>query len=541
MDKFLYSAVALSAIFAISLHASNSISLGEFKSYSIAKKIVKKYPNSQIIMIENSHGVPIYKVLINPENKTIKKQKNIVSKKRIFKIKETPKEEVIDINKKIKPIVKKVVKDKKVNIHDSHSGITLHEAILIALKKSNKIMAAREKVVQAKRVLDEKYGAFKPKVDFMANSNRIRVKPKDEERTVYSKNDYTLSLKQNIYAGGKNIGELKREKANLKVAESKFKQKVEEETTKIIDAYYALIYQTKSINITKKNMKLLEKILNIVKIKEQNGAATKGDLNYIKSQIENASSELIKQKSLYQNSLSMYEYFVGKDSSLLPIEEKIEYKKFDKKNLLNILNNNNSKIEVAKAKIETEKYNLSSLKSKFKPTVDFTIRDRGKFTNSDVEPSEKRTTGILTLNYNIYNGDKDKSKILGSKSKILELKYKLVDLEDSMKFNLKQIYETTISSQDSMLHTKKEVDANKKVIDSYWNAFKYGSQDIQALMLAQRALNRSELDLIKEKQKYTSNYFNLLKVSGILLDELHINDFIDSSKMTQDESINYLY
>ncbi len=604
MNKFLYSYIIFSVFYTILLHANMEISLGEFKSYKSVKKIVKKYPNSKVTMIENSLGETLYKVTIDPNErfnhkKKYKKRKDKIDIHKEIKVKKdefehindeliiyddsikysdipksseqnskieeemiqndnsnqklentpVPFEEIIDIDKnttattskKSSKVENENIENQEIKTYKNSAGISLHEAILIALKKSNKIMAAREKVIQAKRVVDEKYSGFKPKIDFMANANKIEVTPKDENSTIYNKNDYTLTFKQNIYNGGKDIGELKREKANLKVAQSKFKQKVEEETTKIIDAYYSLIYQTKSIEATKKNMELLEKILNIVKIKEKNGAATKGDLNYIKSQIENASSELIKQKSLYQNALSMYEYFVGKGSSLLPKETKIKYKKFNKKELLNILNKYNSQIEVAKAKIEVERYNLESLKSKFKPILDFTIRNRGKFTNSDVEPGEKRTTGFLTINYNLYNGGKDKARILGSKSKVLELKYKLVDLEDSMKFNLKQIYETTISSQDSMIHTKKEVEANKKVVDSYWSAFKYGNQDIQALMLAQRALNRSELDLIKERQKYTSNYFNLLKVSGILLKELNLDEFIDPSKMIQNDSINYLY
>ena len=398
-------------------------------------------------------------------------------------------------------------------------------------------MSAREKVIQAKRVVDEKKGEFRPKIDFMANTSKIKVTPKDENSTIYDKNDYSLTFKQNIYAGGKSSSELDRERMNLKVAEAKFKDKVEEEIVNIIDSYYSLIYQTKSINVVKKNMKNLQKILDIVKLKEKNGAATKGDLNYIKSQLENAKSELIQQESLYKNALSLYEYYVGKDKSLLPKQEEPTFKKYNKDDILNIFYHNNSKILIAKYKIDAQKEDIKAKRAKFKPTLDFTIRDRGKFTNSDVEPGERRTSAFLTINYNIYNGGKDKAKVLGIKSKILELKYKLKDLKDSMKFNIRQIYESTQSSEDSMKHTKKEVEANKKVVDSYWSAFKYGNQDIQALLLAQRALNRSELDLIKEKQKYTSNYFKLLKTSGIILKELGLENFINANEMVQNDSI----
>jgi len=568
-------------IFNLYLQA-NIVSLGKYKSYKKAKKILNKYPNAKIIMIEDEKSKKfLYKVFTEQSN-TVKERKIIkpkkenidiahdndefiiyddtiisdeiiddtikvknevpkiindtnTTKKRVFTIKQTPKEEIIDLANESNQKVEQIVKT-NTNLTKSE-GIVLKKAILTALKKSNKIMSLREKVIQAKRVVDEKNAAFKPKIDFMANSNRIKVTPKDANTTKYKKDDYMITFKENIYQGGKSTSELKREENNLKIAEAKFKDKVEEEITNIIDAYFALIYQTKSINISEKNMKNLQKILDIVKLKEKNGAASKGDLNYIKSQLENAKSELIKQQSIYKNAISLYEYYVGKDKSLMPKQEEPSFKKYKKGDILNIFYHNNSKILIAKYKIQAQKQDVKAIRANFKPSIDFTIRDKGKVTNSDAEPGEKRTTAFLTFNYNIYNGGKDKAKILKSKSKILELKYKLVDLKESMKFNLKQIYESTKSSEDSMIHTKKEVDANKKVIDSYWNAFKYGNQDIQALLLAQRALNRSELDLIKEKQKYTTNYFKLLQVSGILLKELGVESFINANEMVQNDSI----
>jgi outer membrane protein TolC len=101
------------------------------------------------------------------------------------------------------------------------------------------------------------------------------------------------------------------------------------------------------------------------------------------------------------------------------------------------------------------------------------------------------------------------------------------------------MYENILSSRDSLKHTQKEVDANLKVTDSYWAAFKYGTQDIQALLLAQRALNRSQLDVIKEKQAYNNAHFKLMEQTGTLLKTLHLEYFIDAKKILQDKSINY--
>ncbi len=429
--------------------------------------------------------------------------------------------------------------DKRVKSKDKQ-GIKLKDAILLSLKKSYKISAAREKVIQAKRKVDEKLAAYRPNVNLSANAGGAYLSPYQADEAKFLKSDESLVINQNIYAGGRHENDIKREKANLQVAQEKFKSLVEEETLKVIDAYLSLIYQKMGIEITRNNMLSLKKILDIVTSKEAAGASSKGDLNYIKSQVENASAALVKSESKYQNAIAFYEYYVGKlDETNRPTEYEFTFNLADEKDIMALMYQNNAKMQVAKAKMQAEKYNLKSQKSKFKPTLDFSITAKDKQSGYVSEPQEDRVTGLLSFNYNLYNGGKDKAIALGTKSKISELQYKLIDLKESTEYNTKQMYENILSSRDSLVHTQKEVDANVKVIDSYWAAFKYGTQDIQALLLAQRALNRSQLDVIKEKQIYTNSYFKLLEQTGTLLKTLHLEDFIDARKIMQDKSINY--
>jgi outer membrane protein TolC len=203
-------------------------------------------------------------------------------------------------------------------------GLTLKDAILLALDNSYKIKAAKEKVIQAKEKINEKLAAFYPKLDLYANGGGAYLKPYQAKEVKFWKSDESLVLSQNIYAGSKHINELKRERENLKVALAKYRDKVEEESLKIIDAYLSLVFQKKAIDKANENMKNLEKILSIVQTKANSGAASKGDLNYIKSQVDNAKTALVQVESKYKNALSYYEYFLGKvDKSKMPIESRV--------------------------------------------------------------------------------------------------------------------------------------------------------------------------------------------------------------------------
>ena len=438
-------------------------------------------------------------------------------------------------NKKIKKLVSTPVRINK-TIKDQ-KGISLHKALLIALNRSKKILSLREKVIQQKRKVDEKRGAFMPNVTLYSNAGYNYVHTRSDKKTEdkYPTADAQLSITENIYAGGKHSASLKKEKAKLKSESASFREKVEDETLKIIEAYLNLYYQKKAIDIENKNMQNLQKILKIVQIKEKNGATSKGDLNNIKSKVENASSALVKASSKYQNTLAFYEYFLGKDNAKYkPSQGEFHFSVYSKKQLFKNFEKYNAKLQINRYKLLAQKYDYQAKKAPFRPNVDLIVTGKEKFSKANVDPyRDEKASAVLSLNYNLYKGGQDKAKLLASKSKIAQLQYQYTDMLESTKYNLKQLFENISSLDDSLIHTKKEVDANKKALQSYWDSFKYGNQDIQTLLLAQRALNRSQQDLLKEKENYILGHFKLLKQTGEILQFLHIEDFVNPKKIIQ--------
>ncbi len=426
-----------------------------------------------------------------------------------------------------------VVEEVKEDIVDFNHTISLKEAILKALNKSHKILAQREKIIQAKRKIDEKIAAYKPNVVLYGTAGGAYTKDEKIPEDKYLKGDIQLSITENLYAGGKHQNDIQKERHNLLVAVYKFRSKVEEETQKVIESYFDILFERRAIKANEKNMKNLERILNIITIKEKEGDATKGDLNYISSNIENSKSQFIKAQSKYQNAIAYYEYFVGDIEQNQPREQNISQPIKSQDEAIETLYKNNSKVQIAEAKLEAQKSDLQSRRASFRPTVDFIVTAKDTQTGALNEPQNDKASAILSLNYNLYSGGKDEAKFLGSKSKIAQLQYSLKDTKEGSKYNIIQIYQDIESSKDSLLHIKKEVAANNEVVKSYWLKFKYGKQDLQTLLLAQRALNSSQISEIKEEKSYILGIFKLLSEAGTMLEYLEIEDFVNPDKIIQ--------
>ncbi len=504
--------------------------IGNLHDKGDAKKLlrqIKRREKNAYIISHHPHQrskLPIkvkkQKKVEKPHTQKIVHRKKVKIKKRVT----TPTHALVK-SPKISKQKKEPRKKHPITPHQNvKKGFSLKEAITYALQNSYKIQAAKEKVKQAEHKVRQRLAAFYPKLDLYANGGGHYLKPYQAPEVKFWKSDESLILTQNLYNGGKDSNLVKQERQNLKVAIAKYRDKVEEQSQKVIEAYLGVLFEKRSIAKAQANMQSLQKILNIVKIKAKNGAATKGDLNYIKSQVDNAQAALVKVKSKYQNALSYYEYFVGDlNESKMPVEDHFDVK-LDK--LQNVVENAylfNAKIQEAKAKLKANEYAMQAQKAKFRPKLDLTITGKDKQSGYLSEPQEDRATAMLNLSYNLYNGGKDQAKLLEIKSKSRELHFILVDAKKGLKHNTQQLYENVTSTQETLQHTRDEVKANQKVIDSYWSAFKYGKQDLQALLLAQRSLNRSQLDEIKQEQAYILSYFKLLKETGELLQKLGID------------------
>ncbi len=424
------------------------------------------------------------------------------------------------------------VKSEKI---ENNNTISLKEAILISLNRSRKILSLREKVVQQKYKVEEKRGAFLPNITLYSTGGYeyIHTRSDRESEDRYPKADAQLNLTENIYAGGKHQAELKREEAKLFSESANFREKVEEETLKIIEAYLNLYYQSKAIEIERKNMAALQKILDIVKIKEESGATTKGDLNNIKSSVENASTALVKASSRFQNALAFYRYFLGeKASARKPEKGDFSFPTYSHETLMSIFEKKNAKLLSNRYKIEAQKFDYRARKAPFRPTIDLIVTGKEKFSKGVADPfHDEKASAVLSLNYNLYKGGQDRAKLLSSKSKVAQLEYQYIDILESTRYNLEQLFENIRSIDDTLIHIQKEVEANEKAVASYWDAFKYGTQDMQTLLLAQRALNRSQQDLLKDKKEYILSHFKLLAQSGELLEYLKITDFVSLERM----------
>jgi len=417
-----------------------------------------------------------------------------------------------------------------------YKKVKLIDVVLETLSRSEVLKSARESVIQYELKVKSAFADYYPTLNFSYELGRARKKLESaSDFTYYTDNNYEFILKQNLYSGNATSYNVQSLVKKLDVAKNQYKVTLDEEIKKSIKAYFDVVFAKRSMKVNERNMKKLNKILQIVTTKYESGAASIGDITSIKASVANAMTKLVRIKSKFVESLRYYEYIVGDNfKKTLPYEMNFDISVKDLDSLYEHALAKNKNLINYYESIEAEKYSQKNKKSAFKPKVDFELAYGQIFESEDTTETETDLSGKVRLTYNLFNGGKDKNKVLEANSKIRDLYYKLEEEKKKIKWNLSKIHTSMESIDEALQSTKDEIIASRKMVSAYWEAFKLGEQDLPTLLQGQRQLNSAETELVNFEKNQMVNFFNVLELTGELASFFDVDPqnpkFIDFSK-----------
>ncbi len=424
----------------------------------------------------------------------------------------------------------------------NYSKVSLIDVILETISNNHNLKAQREKVRRAQINLDDGYAGYKPMVDVEYSYGKNYVTPGSDSNVSgtfdYKDENLKLVLRQNLYSGGATEYKIKALEKSLEVSKNRYELAISQEIQNAIKAYFGVVFSSQSYAITKKNMEMLRKILEIVTIKYELGDASIGDISSIKASVANAESKLSQTNLKFVEALKYYEYIVGEDFKYtLPYEFEYAIKIDSLDELLQKGNQKNLNIVSYQTTVKSEEYKLKAVQSGFKPKVDLSFTQTKTF-DKDIAFEENNIEDtseiLLSLKYNLYNGGRDSNAIVSSYSTIRELNYQIEQERRKIKWIISDLFQSLSMLEGAISSTKQEVDSSELMVSSYWEAFQNGEQDLQILLIAQRQLNSAQVSLIESYQNRLNDYFKLLFETGELVSFFDLDptkeNFIDFTK-----------
>lgn len=410
-------------------------------------------------------------------------------------------------------------------VFKSEKDTKLKDVVSLAISSNYRVKQAQERVIQAERGTDEAYADFLPQADLSTVGTNKQSKGFDEQRYNQVKGEVALSY--NLYSSGMHTATLERTRITKIEQENRLKGTMEEEVSKVIDAYFSVVYGKKSLEVNKNNYDKLLKVLEIVKIKRQLGAATTGDENSILASVSNAKTALINTESAYNNAKDYYEFLTGMSiETVNPYETEFDVKVKPFNELFEEIKQGNTDLNLIDTQIKGKQKEVEVNNATNGLKIDFSLTNARRFKGDFYAPDAARynsdLSAELTFSYNLYNGGRTEAKTAKLLSEVSGLVYNLEYTKKDTKWNSQKLFNSVQTNSKTIETLATEIGASQKMADAYWEKFRLSSQDLVTLLQAQRQVNSAELERLRSEKTRLIDYFNLLTKQGRLLEHFNL-------------------
>lgn len=403
------------------------------------------------------------------------------------------------------------------------NNATLKKAVTTAIGLNYRIRQARERVVQAEHSTKEAYASYYPEVDASLGPQKKSTKGFDTQK--YDQGKAELVTTYNLFSSGVHEETVNRTRITKQEQEERYRGTLEEEILKVVDAYFGVAYGRLAVEVNKNNYEKLLKILEIVQIKRELGAATKGDENSILASVSNAKTALINTESSYNNARDYYEFLTSlKLEDLNPYELNFETKLSSFDELFNEIKRNNTELSIIEKQIEGKQKDVEISNSINGLKIDFTMSNARRLRNDRMlveKPTEGHNTDYtaeLTFSLKLFDGGRQEARSAKLLSEASALIYNLEYTKQDTKWNSQKLYNSVQTNTRTIETLDTEIDASRKMADAYWEKFRLSSQDLVTLLQAQRQVNSAELEKIRSEKTRLTDYFSLLSKQGKLVE-----------------------
>ena len=334
-------------------------------------------------------------------------------------------------------------------------AVTVSEAITQALENNTEFNAEKINISIANEDLKISKGEYLPTASITGSKSKEKTKELTNQgggdAAITDVDPLTTSIKiEQTLLDFKRGAEYKKKKIALDISDKKLIKKEQEIIYKSIEAYTGLILANEKKNINERNLNLLDRQVDLDKLRLERGQITFSDLAQSESSLAGATALYIQAKNEVVTQKLNYENIIGKITNINLLE-----KSFDAiiqlpqnlKEAIEISKKNNPDILISKFEFEQAKMDLKIAKSDVSPTA--TLSLERSYSDDLSSTYEEREKDVLkaTVTWPFYSGGKKIATI--KKNSNLKNQKKLL-LENSIKNN-----DTNVTSAWSNLQSAK--------------------------------------------------------------------------------------
>ena len=400
----------------------------------------------------------------------------------------------------------------------------LYDALKITYKNNKELNAERENVNIAEQDLKISKGNYLPSGTITGSkSQQDTNKLTNQSGGDAAINDVdplntTIKLEQTLIDFGRNA-ELKKSKLGLSLSKEKLKKTEQEIFYKAIEAYSNLIASIERVKINERNLNLLTRQVENDKTRLEIGQITLSDLSQSESSLAGAEAKNIKAINDLTTSKLNYENVIGKINNVDNLNKTLNPISPLPKSLseaIEISNNNNPDIIIARIEYEQSEKDIKISKSDLAPTATLSVERSNTEDFSSTIDEKEQDTIKATITWPFFSGGKNLANVNKNQSEKIRKRLLLDNTIKSSETNVASAWSNYQSSESILTSIRAQVNAAEIANEGITEEYQRGSRSTLDFIQSTAILLDARISLANSERDFILAQYNLLKSVGLL-------------------------
>jgi outer membrane protein, adhesin transport system len=378
-------------------------------------------------------------------------------------------------------------------------GQTLQEAIHQILQTHPEVRSVAYNRLGRDEEVRQAQSGYLPTLNFTAGTGWQDVQePLDD--TLYPQ-QYTLSLRQNVFAGLATINEVDRQKSRVRSAAYRLGGTSESVALRTTEVYLNVLRRQDLLRLSEENLETHLRIADQIKMRSESGVASKADSDQVMGRVSLAQANVVATKTNLLDAHSNYLSVVGNlpkelqkptpPTSLLPTSiEEAEQAALKQ----------HPTLKSAEADLEARHQQYDVAKAPYLPVIDIEV-DQNWQDDLDTEGKDASLLAMVRLRYNLFNGFKDQARRAETAHLISEAREIRNNTHRQVVESIRLSWMAYQAAQQRIDYLQQRVTATTETASSYTKQFNLGKRTLLDVL-------DTEAEVIDAKQSLVEAEFN---------------------------------
>jgi outer membrane protein, adhesin transport system len=402
---------------------------------------------------------------------------------------------------------------------------TLYEAVQHGMIANPDVLSNTAKGLSAKQATDKAKGGYYPSIDVNTGFGRERsLNPTtaaidDTQVAILNRTESAVELRQNLFAGGGIVNEVKRNQYITESQRWKTQGVAEDLALEITKDYLAVLMHQRLYAYSISNLQAHKSVFKMIKERSDAGISREAELDQAVARLALAESNKISAQANLQEAKINYAKVVGKWPQNLtwprfptPKELPSNLAKALEKGL-----DNHPTVKSSYADVKQAKAQYKVARAAYYPKVDLVLSSSKNKNLSGLVGPNNSDLAAIRMNYNAFRGGADLAHIKETAYQVqeaYEIKNRtLLQLKEAIRLS----WNAYTSAALRLKPLKTHVEASRRTRLAYQDEFKVGKRTLLDLLDSQNEYYQSQIELARGQNDEVLSRYRILNGMGNLL------------------------